>query len=110
MNSLDLKKGDDAVQEQVERKRFDLRTLRLLRVIQISALLPLVLIGSLMIEFDQLSTFGVVGFFLILVVGVIIPQMRGDMVLSHFVLRKELEARVNDLEERVVQLRNEQAG
>ena len=99
------------MQEQIKRRRFNLRTLRLLRVIQIAAILPLVLTGSLMIHFDdQLPTFGIVGFFLILIVGVIIPQMRGDMILSHFVLSKELEAKVNDLEERMVQLLNEQAG
>jgi uncharacterized membrane protein len=98
------------VQEQIKRRRFTLRTLRLLRGIQIAAILPLVLTGSLMIHFDQLPTFGIVGFFLILIVGVIIPQMRGDMILSHFVLSKELEAKVNDLEERMVQLLNEQAG
>jgi len=110
VNRPDSEQGVDAVQEQIERKRFNLRTLRLLRVIQIAALLPLVLIGALMVHFDQLSTFGIVGFLLILVVGVIIPQMRGDMILSHFVLSRELEAKVNDLEERMVQLLNEQAG
>lgn len=77
------------------------------RLIQISALLPLTLIGSLMIYFDQVSSFGIITFFLILVIGVIIPQMRGDMILSHFVLTKELEAKVEDLEGRVVQLLNE---
>ena len=98
------------MQEQLERRRFDLRTLRLLRAIQIAALLPLVLIGSLMIYFDQLSTFGVVGFFLVLVVGVIIPQMRGDLILSHFVLSRELESTVKKLEERMAQLLDERVG
>jgi len=60
-----------------------------------------------MIYFDQVSSFGIITFFLILVIGVIIPQMRGDMILSHFVLTKELEAKVEDLEGRVVQLLNE---
>ena len=60
-----------------------------------------------MIYFDQVSSFGIITFFLLLVIGVIIPQMRGDMILSHFVLTKELEAKVEDLEGRVVQLLNE---
>jgi len=95
------------LQKQDTRRRFDLRTLKMWRLIQISALLPLTLIGSLMIYFDQVSSFGIITFFLLLVIGVIIPQMRGDMILSHFVLTKELEAKVEDLEGRVVQLLNE---
>jgi len=97
------------VQQKIVRRRFDLETLKVWRLIQISALLPLALLGSLMIYFDQISQFGIVAFFLILIVGVIIPQIRGDMILSHFVLTKELEARVTDLEERVVRLVNERA-
>lgn len=97
------------MQQKIVRRRFDLETLKVWRLIQISALLPLALLGSLMIYFDQISQFGIVAFFLILIVGVIIPQIRGDMILSHFVLTKELEARVTDLEERVVHLVNERA-
>lgn len=97
------------MQQKIVRRRFDLETLKVWRLIQISALLPLALLGSLMIYFDQISQFGIVAFFLILIVGVIIPQIRGDMILSHFVLTKELEARVTDLEERVVRLVNERA-
>jgi hypothetical protein len=99
----------DAVQENIARGRFDLETLKVWRLIQISALLPLALLGSLMIYFDHISRFGIVAFFLILIVGVIIPQMRGDMIVSHFVLTKELEAKVKDLEERMVHLKNERA-
>jgi hypothetical protein len=103
----DSEQEGDAVQEQIARRHFHLKTLKMWKLIQISALFPLALIGSLMIYFDQLSTFGIVVVFLILIVGVIIPQMRGDMMLSHFVLSRELEAKVVDLEERVVQLQNE---
>ena len=77
-------------------RRFDLETLKRWRLIQISALLPLTVLGSLMIYFDQVSPFGILAFFLILIVGVMIPQIRGEMILSHFVLTKELEARVVD--------------
>jgi hypothetical protein len=103
-NIPDSEQGGDAVQEKNVSRRFDLGTIKMWRLIQISALLPLTLLGSLMIYFDQVSPFGIVAFFLILIVGVILPQMRGDMILSHFVLSKELEARVVDLEERVVHL------
>jgi hypothetical protein len=91
----------------MENTSFGLRSLKMWRLIQISALLPLVLIGSLMVYFDQFSPFGIIAFLLTLVVGVIIPQMRGDMILSHFVLSRELEERVEHLEQRVTQLLTE---
>lgn len=93
--------------KKMENRRFGLRSLKIWRLIQISALLPLILIGSFMIYFDQASPFGIVAFLLALVVGVIIPQMRGDMILSHFVLSRELEERVEGLEERLAQALNE---
>ena len=92
------------MQEPIPGRRFTLRNLKMWRLIQISALLPLALISILMIYFEHVSPFGIVTFFLLLIVGVIIPQMQGDMIVSHFVLTRELEAKVKDLEERVMQL------
>ena len=93
--------------ERTKRDRFGLRSLKMWRLIQISALLPLALIGSLMVYFDQISPFGIVAFLLTLVVGVIIPQMKGELILSHFLLSRELEDKVEGLEERVAQLLDE---
>jgi hypothetical protein len=97
------------VEEQTARRRFDLKSLKMWRLIQVAALLPLILIGTLMIYFDQASPFGIVVFFLILVVGVIIPQLRGDLILSHFLITKELEQKVRGLEATVMEMVKEQA-
>jgi hypothetical protein len=78
-------------------RRFDLKALKMLRLVQISALFPLILIGSLMLYFGQVSPFGIVTFFLILIVGVIIPETRRDIILSHLLLLRELEERIDGM-------------
>ena len=85
------------MEEEIVRRRFDLKTLRILRLIQIASLLPLILIGSFMIYFKQISPFGILAFLLILVIGVIIPETRRDIILSHFLLTKELDQRIEEL-------------
>jgi hypothetical protein len=81
--------------EGPEKKRFDERILNRWRIIQISSLLPLTLIGGLMIYYEVNSRFGIVVFFLILILGVIIPQLRGDLVLSHLLLAKEFDEKLD---------------
>ncbi len=78
-------------------RRFDLKALKMLRLVQISALFPLILIGSLMLYFGQVSPFGILTFFLILIVGVIIPETRRDIILSHLLLLRELEERIDEM-------------
>ncbi len=85
-------------------KRFDKRALRIWRTIQIAALLPLTLIGVLMFYFDVMSEFGIVIFFLILILGVVVPQIRGDLILSHFVLEQESQQNLQELKEEILAL------
>ena len=86
------------MEEETLKRRFDLKTLRMLRLIQFASLLPLILIGGLVIYFKQVAPFGILAFLLILVIGVIIPETRRDLILSHFLLAKELEQRIERLE------------
>ena len=85
------------MEEEIVRRRFDLKTVRILRLIQTASLLPLILIGSFMIYFREISPFGILAFLLVLVIGVIIPETRRDIILSHFLLTKELEQRIEEL-------------
>jgi len=43
-------------------------------------------------------------FFLVLIVGILLPQVRGDLILSHIVLGRELEKRSLKLEEKMLKL------
>lgn len=84
------------------RNRFDHRALRIWRTIQIAALFPLSLIGVLMFYFDVMSEFAILVFFLILILGVVVPQIRGDLILSHFVLEKESEENMKRLKAEIL--------
>lgn len=86
------------------KKRFDQRALRLWRTIQIAALMPLILIGVLMFYFDVMSELGIIIFFLVLILGVVVPQIRGDLILSHFVLEKESEQNLQRLKAEILAL------
>ena len=83
--------------EKPAKKRFDERILNRWRFIQISSLLPLMLIGSLMIYYEVNSRFGIVVFFIILIIGVIIPQLRGDLIISHLLLSKEFDEKLENM-------------
>ena len=92
---------------QFAERRFDLKAFKRWRNIQVGSLLPLILIGTLMIYFKEPSVLGIVSFFLILIVGVLLPQMRADLILSHLVLTKELEQRLQNLEDKMVKVVDE---
>jgi hypothetical protein len=83
--------------EKPVKRRFDERILNRWRIIQISSLLPLMLIGSLMIYYEVNSRFGIVVFFIILILGVIIPQLRGDLIISHLLLSKEFDEKLENM-------------
>jgi len=83
--------------EEPVKRRFDERILNRWRIIQISSLLPLMLIGSLMIYYEVNSRFGIVVFFIILIIGVIIPQLRGDLIISHLLLSKEFDEKLDNM-------------
>jgi hypothetical protein len=78
-------------------RRFDEKILNRWRIIQISSLLPLMLIGSLMIYYEVNSRFGIIVFFIILILGVIIPQLRGDLIISHLILSKEFDEKLDNM-------------
>jgi hypothetical protein len=90
------------MEEQFAKQQFDLKAFKRWRDIQMGALFPLILIGALMIYFKEPSVLGIVCFFLVLIVGVLLPQMRADSILSHVVLTRELEQRIQSLEDKLV--------
>jgi hypothetical protein len=66
------------------------RTVQKWRAIQTAAILPLILAVAFLFKFKG-STAGVIVFFLILIVGIILPQIYLDLTRSHLQLQKEIE-------------------
>ncbi len=60
------------------------------KTIQICALLPLLLSVVLLFRF-QGSMLGTIVFFLILIVGIILPQVYRDIIQSHLAINEEME-------------------
>jgi hypothetical protein len=92
------------MEEQLFERQFDLKTFKRWRTIQLASLLPLVLCGVFMFYFKEASPLGIMAFFLVLIVGILLPQVRGDLILSHIVLGKDLEERSLKLEEKMLKL------
>jgi hypothetical protein len=67
------------------------RTVQKWRMVQIAAILPLALSVVLLLRFRG-SVIGTVVFFLILIVGILLPQIYRDLIQSHLILREEIEA------------------
>lgn len=67
------------------------KTVQKWRMVQIAAILPLVVSVVLMLRFKG-SILGTIVFFLILIVGILLPQIYRDLVQSHLILREEIEA------------------
>jgi hypothetical protein len=83
--------------EEFPRKEFDFKALKRWKLVQVVAVLPLALTVVLMIYFREAAEFHIVAFFLILIVGVLMPQISGDMIQSHVVLKGELSKEVRFL-------------
>jgi hypothetical protein len=98
------------MEEQIAGTEFNSKTLRRWRVIQVAALLPLILTGVFMIYFKEASALGIVAFFLILIVGILLPQIRADLTLSHIALTKGMDERLQRFEERMTSLLDERLG
>jgi hypothetical protein len=96
--------------EGFPKKEFDLKALKRWKLVQVVAVLPLTLTVVLMIYFREAAEFHVVAFFLVLIVGVLMPQISGDMIQSHVVLKGELSKEVRFLQEEVQNLRRELRG
>lgn len=67
------------------------RTVQKWRMVQFAAILPLILSVVLMLRFKG-SILGTIVFFMILIVGILLPQIYRDLILSHLILREEIEA------------------
>jgi hypothetical protein len=66
------------------------KTIQKWRMIQMAAILPLALSVALMLRFKG-SILGTIVFFLILIVGILLPQIYRDLIQSHLILRREIE-------------------
>ena len=75
-----------------------------------ASLFPLVLSGVFMLYFKEASALGIMAFFLVLIVGILLPQLRGDLILSHLVLSREFEERFQKLEDRMENLIDDRLG
>jgi hypothetical protein len=67
------------------------KTVQKWRMVQFAAILPLALSVVLMLRFKG-SILGTIVFFLILIVGILLPQIYRDLIQSHLILREEIEA------------------
>jgi hypothetical protein len=66
-----------------------LKNLKRWRVIQLASVLPLILCVVWIFYYREASGLGVMAFFLILVVGVMFPEVKGDIAHIHLVLKEE---------------------
>ena len=76
--------------DRATRLAFTEKTLQRWRMIQIIALLPLVVSVVLMFYF-QGSMLGMIIFFLVLIVGVVLPRICRNVIESHLLLMEEIE-------------------
>lgn len=66
------------------------KTVLKFRNIQLAAILPLLLFVVLLFYFRG-SYLGILAFFLLFIVGILVPQIYRDMVCSHLVLKEKME-------------------
>jgi hypothetical protein len=59
------------------------------RVIQLGASLPFMLCVMLMLYFGEVSVYGIVAFFLILVIGVLFPELKSDVAQIRVIIAEE---------------------
>ncbi len=85
------------MKESQERGSFTWSEFRKWRMLQIAALLPLIVIATFMLYFKTAPPLGVIAFFLVLIVGVLLPQLKADSVLSHILLKEEIKEDLRDM-------------
>ena len=95
------------VRERLAGKGFDEKLIKIHRTIQIASLLPLTLIVALLFYFRQAYEFGILAFFFILVLGIFVPQLRGDSILTRIVLEQEIAEKLEKFKEEIVTLVDE---
>ena len=67
------------------------KTIQKWRMVQFVAILPLIVSVVLMLRYKG-SILGTIVFFLILIVGILLPQIYRDLIQSHLILREEIAA------------------
>ena len=75
--------------EQTSRVSFTEKNLQKWKMIQVVSLLPLLLSIALMFFFKG-SMVGTIMFFLLLIVGIVLPQVCRNVVESHLILLEEI--------------------
>ena len=60
------------------------------RIVQLAALLPILLSVAFMFYFKEASGVGIVMIFLVLIVGVLLPEVKADIAQSNLIIREEL--------------------
>ena len=80
-----------AASQHPVRSQFDLASIKRWRTIQVAALLPLSVCVALMFYYRTASGLGMVCFFLLIVFGILVPEMKADIVQSHLILQGEQE-------------------
>jgi hypothetical protein len=98
------------METHLAKRQFTWRSVKRWRNIQIAALLPLILTGVFMLYFKEASPLGIMAFFLVLIVGILLPQVRGDLIISHIVLSIEFEEGLQKLKEETARLLDERLG
>ncbi len=66
------------------------RTILKYRNIQLAAILPLLLFVVLLFYFRG-SYLGILAFFTLFIIGILVPQIYRDMIRSHLVLKEKIE-------------------
>lgn len=77
--------------EKATRLAFTEKTLQRWKMIQIVSLLPLLVSIVLMFYFKG-SMVGTIVFFMVLIVGVVLPQICRNVIESHLILLEEIES------------------
>jgi hypothetical protein len=76
---------------------FTWREFRRWRMLQIAALLPLIVIAAFMLYFKTAPALGVIAFFMVLIIGVLLPQLKADSVLSYLILKEEIKEELREM-------------
>ena len=77
--------------DKATRLAFTEKSLQRWRMIQIISLLPLLVSVVLMLYFKG-ARLGTIVFFLVLIVGVVLPQICRNVIESHLILLEEIES------------------
>jgi len=90
-NSVKPQEKEPDMTDKATRLAFTEKTLQRWRMIQIISLLPLLVSVVLMLYFKG-SMLGTIVFFLVLIVGVVLPQICRNVIESHLILLEEIES------------------